>query len=176
MWVKGHSGVNETADRMVRESGWVRGESEIATTAGIKQAFPIYAKPAHMKCDREALFIILKEPSIAFSLSTLWRWTAASRLPRCLSQLQGPLPSSSIYNDIYIVIHTRYCTNLATATHHSSSLLACSLDLPTPPPTHGHRYKCAEFCGAHPSQIQLGSSTFPISFSHCRCGPVSVTR
>jgi len=34
---------------------------------------------------------IFKESLIAFSLSRLWRWTAAPRLPRCLSPLLGPV-------------------------------------------------------------------------------------
>jgi len=29
---------------------------------------------------------------------------------------------------------------------------------PHPLPIHGHRYKCAAFCGVHPSHMQLGSS------------------
>jgi len=40
-----------------------------------------------------------------------------------------------------------------------------------PSPIHGHRYECAAFCSVHPSHMQLGSSTLPISFNHCHCRP-----
>jgi len=43
---------------MTRRTGWIRAwipESEIATPAGIHQAFPLYARPAHLQWDREAL-------------------------------------------------------------------------------------------------------------------------
>jgi len=87
----------------------------------------------------------------------------------------GPVPAPPRYLHLTVTPHI---TNLATAAHHSLSLLACTFDLPSPSPTHvhGHRYKCAAFCGVHPSHTQLASSVFPISLSHCRWGPLSVSR
>jgi len=54
MCVKGYNGVegNEEADKMARKTGWIGAwlqRSEVATSAGIKQASPIHTKPAHMK-------------------------------------------------------------------------------------------------------------------------------
>ena len=85
----------------------------------------------------------------------------------------GPVPALPA---IYIYLSYPQATNLATAAHHPASFLACFLDLPTPPPTHGHIYKWAAFCGVQPSHTQLASSVFPISLSHCRWGPLSVSR
>jgi len=58
---RGHRGIagNEAADGMARKTGWVgawMSQPEIATPAGIQQAFPLYSRPAHPKWDREALW------------------------------------------------------------------------------------------------------------------------
>ena len=92
-----------------------------------------------------------------------------------LSSRPGRSLSSSMLTFLQdIAIYSRN-VNLATASHHFAYLHACSSDLPSPCPTHGHRCKCAAFCGIHPPHTQLGSSVFPTSFSHCHCGPLSVT-
>ena len=70
---------------------------------------------------------------------------------------------------------TPYITNSATASHHSSSPHNISTVLPFPSPTHEHPIKCAAFCAVHPSHTHHCSSHLPISQSHCRCGPLSVT-
>jgi len=54
MWVKGRNNTrgNEEADRMAGRVGWIGAwmqKPEIATLAGIKQAFPIHSKPAHLR-------------------------------------------------------------------------------------------------------------------------------
>ena len=78
----------------------------------------------------------------------------------------SPCPPQAIY--------THYEMKSATASHHSSSSHSISLRLPLPSPTHGHSIRCAAFCGVHPSHTHHCSSHFPISHSHCRCGPLSV--
>jgi len=61
MWVRGHNGTsgNEQADKTAgrtAEMGWRMMEKNIATPAGIKQAFPIYPRaPPHMKWTRQAV-------------------------------------------------------------------------------------------------------------------------
>lgn len=45
-------------DKMARRTGWVGAwlpEPEIATPAGIRQAFTMYTRPTHLKWDRGAL-------------------------------------------------------------------------------------------------------------------------
>jgi len=39
-----------------------------------------------------------------------------------------------------------------------------------------HLCGCTTFCSVHPSHTQNGSFVLPISFIHCRCSPLSVTR
>ena len=112
-------------------------------------------------------FFFFKQSLIAFILSRIWRWTAASGDPGGLSlPLGGPVPALPA---IYI-----YKMNLATASHHSSSSHNISLLLPLPSPTHAHSIRCAAFCAVHPSHTHHCSSPFPISHSHCCWGPLSV--
>ena len=84
----------------------------------------------------------------------------------CLTHGASPCPRS---------MYSFYKRNLASSSHHlSSSHIDCHV-LPFPSPTHGHSYRWAAFCGTHPSQGELASSSLPISLSHCACGPLSVT-
>jgi len=59
-----------------------------------------------------------------------------------------------------LYLHKSHNRNLATSSHHFSSFIINSLVLPFPSPTHGHSYRCAAFCGVHPSQTQ---SQMPLS-------------
>jgi len=60
IWVKGHSGVegNELADRRAKEKVmegiWNSGQN-LATPAGIRQAYPLYHGEPHMKWDKDEL-------------------------------------------------------------------------------------------------------------------------
>ena len=54
MWVRAHSAAagNEAADHMAGKTGLIGRRvprSDIATLAGIRQAFPIHSSPAHLK-------------------------------------------------------------------------------------------------------------------------------
>jgi len=52
--------------------------------------------------DRHKLFFIFKESLIAFILTRIWRWTAASSVPVGLSQLLGPVPAlPTVYIHIF---------------------------------------------------------------------------
>ena len=62
MWVKEHSRVagNEAAGHMAGRAGWIDrriARPEIATLAGIRQAFPIHSKPKHPSWDPRAYTI-----------------------------------------------------------------------------------------------------------------------
>jgi len=111
----------------------------------------------------------LKESLITFSLSRLWRWTAAPRYPQMASlfPMGQSLPSPLFTKCNYII-------KFITFSHHSSSRHICSTGLPFPSPTHGHCRRCTAFCGVHPSHTHHGSSVFPTSRSHWRCGPLSM--
>ena len=60
MWVKGHSGVegNERADARAKDAvskGQWFSTPSLATPAGIRQAYPLYERPMHLKWNRDEL-------------------------------------------------------------------------------------------------------------------------
>ena len=60
MWVKGHSGVegNEKADLRAKHAvmkGQWWSEPSLATPAGIRQAYPLFSHPPHLRWDRDEL-------------------------------------------------------------------------------------------------------------------------
>ena len=60
IWVKGHAGEegNEAADRKAKDGvrrGIWESDRSLVTPAGIRQAYPLYAKEQHMKWDRDEL-------------------------------------------------------------------------------------------------------------------------
>ena len=65
MWVQGHSGVqgNEEADRRAGREvylGSPTAQPDIATPAGIRQAYPIHPKSKHLNWNRQSFFLFLK--------------------------------------------------------------------------------------------------------------------
>jgi len=98
------------------------------------------------------------------------------RLPSCpgASLVFRPVPVSPLSTSIYTNPHR---ANLTITAHHPSSSLAFSLDLPNPislPPTDTGTSALHSAVSTHHTR-SLGP-VFPISISHCHCGPFSVIK
>ena len=115
-------------------------------------------------------FILLKESLIVFSLSRLWRWTAAPRFPQVASLLTpslGPVPALPF-------LSTKLFTkgNLLPAHTTSHPATFALTTVPSHPRPMGTQLKVHRILGCPSITYAPG---FPIPRSHCRCGPLSVT-